>query len=63
MSTSDTYEVYAIQYAYRDVHRAGGSVDGVPRPGQVFPHQRRGLRSIAAFLALSQTWIEVEGGA
>jgi hypothetical protein len=46
-----------------DVHRAGGSVDGVPLPGQVFPRQHLGRRSTTAFLALSETWIEVEGGA
>lgn len=43
-----------------DVHRAGGSVDGVPLPGQVFPRQHLGRTSTTAFLALSETWIEVE---
>jgi hypothetical protein len=45
-----------------DVHRAGGSVDGVPLPGQVFPRQHLGRTSTTAFLALSETWIEVDGG-
>lgn len=43
-----------------DVHQAGGSVDGVPLPGQVFPRQHLGRTSTTAFLALSETWIEVE---
>jgi hypothetical protein len=44
-----------------DVHRAGGSVDGEPLPGQVFPRQHLGRTSTTAFLALSETWIEVDG--
>jgi hypothetical protein len=45
-----------------DVHRAGGSVDGASLPGEVFPRQHLGRTSTTAFLALSETWIEVDGG-
>lgn len=44
-----------------DVHRAGGSVDGVPLPGEVFARQHLGRTSTTAFLALSETWIQVAG--
>jgi len=44
-----------------DVHRAGGTVDGVVLPGQVYARQHLGRRSTSAFLALSETWIEVAG--